>query len=91
MSRSWAGGSTRRWRKLRAVVLANNRATNGGRCTLAIPGVCTGEATHVHHTLGRTVTGDDPAHVVAACAACNLHVGDPAARPDPSPRPITRW
>lgn len=38
MSRSWANGSTRAWRSLRAAVLAANRATNAGRCTLALDG-----------------------------------------------------
>lgn len=87
MSRSWVKGSTRAWRRLRRLVLERD----GYICQLKIEGVCTGLATHVHHTLGRAITGDDPAYLVAACEACNLHVGDPAKVPDPPPRPRTRW
>jgi hypothetical protein len=50
-------------------------------------------ATHVHHTHGRGVTGDDPAYLVASCRSCNLTIGDPT-RPDvadPAPRPHTQW
>lgn len=105
MSRTWSRGSTRRWRRIRAAVLEHNLASNGGRCTLQIPTVCTGRADCAHHTHGRAITGDDPEHLVAACTACNLHIGDPqthnpactlcAQRPtntlDPEPRPATRW
>jgi hypothetical protein len=91
MSRSWQKGSTRRWRKLRTRVLAANLEQNGGTCQLAIPGVCQGQASHVHHTHGRSTTGDDPRYLIATCAACNLHTGDPTRRPDPPPRPRTRW
>lgn len=90
MSTSWKGGSTTAWRRLRAQVLAENQRTNSGACTLAIPGVCTGAATQVHHTLGRATTGDDPNHLQATCSACNLHVGDPT-RHNPQPRPTSRW
>lgn len=38
MSRSWSGGSTRAWRALRAAVLEENVARNGGACQLAYPG-----------------------------------------------------
>ena len=91
MSRSWAGGSTTAWRKLRASVLEDNLLNNGGWCVLNIPGVCTGPATCAHHTQGRAVTGDDPRHLVAACEACNLHIGDPTKHADPAPRPLTKW
>jgi 5-methylcytosine-specific restriction endonuclease McrA len=97
VSRSWANGSTRAWRVTRALVLARDRY----QCRLRIPGVCIGEAPlrgrmghpagHVHHTHGRATTGDDPAHMVAACRPCNLAVGDPTRKPDPDPRPVTRW
>jgi hypothetical protein len=90
VSKSWQRGSTRAWRRIRAAVLAANRAHNAGRCTLRIDKVCTGWADCVHHVLGRRATGDDPRHLVAACGACNRSVGDPA-RHDPEPRPITRW
>lgn len=88
MSRSWAKGSTRAWRRTRALVLQRD----GYQCQLQIPGVCTTRATHVHHTKGRAITGDDPAHLVAACAPCNLQVGDPTTRRhDPPPRPTSKW
>ncbi|GLI00318.1 hypothetical protein Pa4123_55940 [Phytohabitans aurantiacus] len=89
MSRSWRKGSTRRWRKLRAKVLASNAMENKGRCTLQIPGVCTTTATCVHHTRGKAY-GDDPRYLAAACEPCNLHVGDPT-RHSPPPQPRSRW
>lgn len=85
MSRGWSGGSTTAWRKIRAEVLARD----GHRCQLRLTG-CVGVATHAHHTLGRAVTGDDPARIVAACEPCNLAVGDPM-RTDPMPQPRTTW
>lgn len=87
---SWDKGSTRAWRRIRAGVLEENRRTNGGRCVLAIPGVCTGMATCVHHTVGRAVSGDDPRYLVASCKACNLHVGEPAKH-TPKPRRVSNW
>lgn len=90
MSRSWSSGSSRRWRQVRAYVLEVNRRRNRGRCRLNIPGVCTGVATQVHHTRGRKITGDDPRFLVAACAPCNRHVGEPSKR-KPQPRRVTKW
>lgn len=90
MSKVWEGGSTTRWRKIRANILLQNKITNGGRCTLSTP-VCTGIADTVHHTLGRAITGDDPRYLVAACAACNGHLGQPNHRPDPPCKPRTKW
>jgi 5-methylcytosine-specific restriction endonuclease McrA len=87
MSRNWSAGSTRAWRRTRARVLDRD----GHQCQLRIEGICTGRATHVHHTHGRAITGDDPAHLVAACPDCNLHLGDPTTQPDPQPRPRTPW
>lgn len=84
MSRAWAGGSTRRWRRDRATVLARD----GHRCQLKLPG-CSTVATEVHHVLGKGVS-DDPADCLAACQPCNLAAGDPRAS-DPAPRPVTRW
>lgn len=75
MSRNW-NGSTTAWRALRAQVLAENRVTNQGRCTLLLPG-CTGEADTAHHTLGRGVTGDNPKYIQAVCGHCNLKAGEP--------------
>jgi 5-methylcytosine-specific restriction endonuclease McrA len=107
VSRGWAGGSTRAWRTLRAAVLARDGfrcRAHPDHCTQARAKshTCTGAAPlsggpgvagHVHHTRGREMTGDDPAHLVAACPACNLAIGEPGARTatDPQPRPVTRW
>jgi 5-methylcytosine-specific restriction endonuclease McrA len=86
VSRSWEGGSTTAWRKVRAAVLMRD----GGQCRLRTQ-VCIGTATHAHHTLGRAQTGDDPAFIIAACAPCNLHVGDPMKAADPPCVSVTRW
>lgn len=84
MSANWSKGSTRRWRKIRAAVLAANNAANGGRCQVREK--CDGaQATVVHHTVGRRVTGDDPRFLAASCAPCNLAIGDPAKT---NPQPI---
>lgn len=103
MSKAWSRGSTRAWRKLRAWILARDgyrcRAHRDGWCDKK-PGqhTCTElaeltgpNAGHAHHTLGKSVTGDDPRHIVAACAPCNLHIGDPTKAGDPPGRSATRW
>jgi hypothetical protein len=47
---------------------------------------------HAHHTRGRAVTGDDPRHIVGACEACNLKIGEPdVGATDPVCVPITNW
>lgn len=54
---------------------------------------CTGgspESLQAHHVLGRSATGDDPRFLIAACRACNLATGDPAAK-DPPHRAMTDW
>lgn len=84
MAVGWEGGSTRAHRNARAQVLA----AAGERCQLRLDG-CTTIATEAHHTLGKTVTGDDPAFMVAACRSCNVRVGDPRAD-DPQPA-VTPW
>lgn len=84
MSKSWAGGSTRRWRALRTAVLTRDQWT----CRLQLPG-CTTRATQVHHLAGKQA-GDNPALLVSACAHCNGSVGDPT-RDNPNPRPTTAW
>lgn len=90
MSKAWARGSTYKWRRLRARVLEANAAENGGRCVVAIEGVCTGVANTVHHTQGRAVTGDDPRYLVACCKECNLHIGEPKHHSPPHRR-ISTW
>lgn len=100
MSDAWRGGSTTAWRKVRAFVLARDaaagwrcRAHDQGWCARAAASAhtCTSNPTVAHHTLGRAVSGDDPAHIVASCAACNLAIGDPAAAADPQPTRATKW
>ncbi|HEY9417480.1 MAG TPA: hypothetical protein VIQ30_22205 [Pseudonocardia sp.] len=95
---NWAGGSTRQWRRTRAYVMARDqgkgcRAHRDGWCDK--PGVhphtCTNAQQVAHHTLGRSVTGDDPRYIVAACEPCNLAIGDPTKLADPKPKPVTRW
>lgn len=103
MSQSWQRGSTRRWRRTRAHVITRDkercRAHNDGWCA-RVEGEhrCTGvaaltgpDAGHAHHTLGRAATGDDPRYLVAACAPCNLHIGDPTKSSDPPNKAVTRW
>lgn len=85
MSKGWGGGSTWAWRRKRERVLKRDNY----RCQLKIEGVCIGKATHVHHVKGKAM-GDDERWLVAACAPCNLHVGDPTKH-DPEPRQWTGW
>ena len=89
MSRNWAKGSTRAWRKTRAMVLEANQVANGGRCTLRLQG-CTGRATQAHHTRDRAIVGDDPRDLAAACAHCNRKAGRPEAT-SPKPKRVSRW
>jgi len=90
MSKSWSGGSTRAWRRLRARVLLRDRllcrAHADGWCARERPGAhdCSvrvalagPDAGHVHHTLGKARTGDDEQHLVAACGPCNRWIGEP--------------
>ena len=72
MSRAWAKGSTRAWRRIRVHVLARD----GYRCRIQLPG-CIGRANAVHHTIDRTLVGDDPNFLIAACQACNNKIGNP--------------
>jgi 5-methylcytosine-specific restriction endonuclease McrA len=84
MSKAWAGGSTRAWRRIRAEVLIRD----GNTCQLRLDN-CTDRAEHVHHTLGRAVTGDDPRFLKAACERCNLDIGE--VQVDAAPTPRSRW
>lgn len=93
MSKSWEGGSTRRWRKLRLAVLNRDRWT----CRIcqhpidpSLDGRRDPMAPSVHHTRGK-INGDSPEYLVAAHRKCNMDIGDPNATPDPQPRPMTRW
>jgi hypothetical protein len=88
MSQSWAGGSTRAWRRTRALVLLRD----GWTCQLRLPGVCVGrsEPMHVHHTRGKQF-GDDPAYLLASCEPCNLALGDPTKLADRPNEAVTKW
>jgi hypothetical protein len=90
MSRAWRGGSTSRWRKVRAQILAENLAATGGACQAAVPGVCTGQQEQVHHVLGRAVSGDDRRYLMPVCAACNRAIGEPGKRL-PQHKTVTKW
>lgn len=72
MSRSWAGGSTRRWRKLRTYVLDRD----GHLCQVPVAGgrKCGAHATHVDHITPLADGGNkwDSSNCRAACAPCNL-------------------
>ena len=100
MSRSWAGGSTRRWREKRERVLLANANQNKGKCMLDVgvecarhgrpcPGICTRVATEVHHARGKAY-GDEDRYLQAVCRACNLHVGQPG-RAVPDEKPVSSW
>lgn len=102
MSKAWSGGSTRAWRIVRERVLNRDgargwgcRAHEEGWCERdnAGPHVCRHVGEVAHHTRGRAVTGDDPAHMVNSCEPCNLAIGEPGARTVAEPRnvPITVW
>jgi hypothetical protein len=71
---------------------------DGYLCQLKISGVCTvhaplagGHAHHVHGPANCAGCATDRAdHLVAACPACNLHVGEPTTA-DPPNRGVTKW
>lgn len=94
MSESWAKGSTRAWRNTRERVLVRDR----NRCRLQVAGVCVGTSApmHVHHMHGKAsgckgCRADLATHLIATCAPCNLHVGNPAGGVDPPAVPVSRW
>lgn len=75
-----ARGSTRHWRRLRALVLDRD----GHSCQLPVEGghagnggpTCGAFATHVDHVVPRKLGGSDhPSNLRAACAPCNLRRG----------------
>lgn len=90
-----AAGSTRRWRRLRALVLDRD----GNRCQVPVNGgdpnnggaVCGAFATHVDHVLPRKLGGsDNPGNLRAACSSCNLRRGAASSTPPP-PRVGGSW
>lgn len=88
MSRSWKGGSTTRWRRLRAAILRRDK----GRCAIAAEG-CLGDADQVDHIIPLHMGGAkyDPTNCRAACAPCNLGRARTQPREEPAPRPVSSW
>lgn len=87
MSKAWNNAAKRGWKNIRLRILRRDNY----QCRLAIPGICEGYATQVHHTLGIAVTGHDEAYLVAACRPCNLRVGQPGNNTDPQHATSTDW
>lgn len=87
MSRSWAGGSTTAWRRLRAYVLARD----GYICQVRMD-CCTHHADQVDHIIPRSAGGEDTEqNCRAACRACNLARRTAAAQYEPEPRRVSSW
>jgi 5-methylcytosine-specific restriction endonuclease McrA len=94
VSKTWQGGSTRAWRAQRLRVLRRDL----NMCRLNVTDVCVGTSVpmHVHHVHGKAsgcpgCAADRADHLIATCAPCNLHVGDPTRQGEPPCNPITRW
>lgn len=74
MSRAWAGGSTRRWRKLRAYVL--ERDLNRCRVPDEDGRICGAVATDAGHIIPKAEGGTDcPANLRAECEPHNSQDG----------------
>lgn len=91
MSKGWSGGSTTRWRTLRAYVLERD----GYLCRVGLPG-CTEVAPlrggHVDHIVPKDMGGtDEESNLRASCATCNLSRKKARPEPEPDPRPVSRW
>jgi 5-methylcytosine-specific restriction endonuclease McrA len=89
VSNGWRGGSTTRWRLLRAYVLERDHYL----CRIGTAGVCVGAASHVDHIVPKSAGGEDTeSNLRAACEPCNLHRGAARVRaPEPAPRPVSQW
>ena len=89
-----AKGSTRRWRNLRAIVIA--RQTRPGqplqcqRCHTPVHPKCSTtqcpQCLHIHHLdgTGRTIDHVHPNRLALWCAGCNWAEGKPQPRPQHS-------
>lgn len=86
MSASWAGGSTRTWRKLRLFVL--DRDGFGCQVPTSSGDLCGAFATHVDHIVPLSKGGAkyDDRNCRAACASCNLRRGAAVKR-----QPVRAW
>lgn len=89
MSAGWSGGSTTRWRTLRAYVMERDHHL----CRIGTRGVCTEVATCVDHIIPKEMDGPDhESNLRASCEPCNLHRRTSKRRvPEPAPRPVSRW
>ena len=88
MSKAWAGGSTRAWRRYRRTIL--NRDAH--QCRLQLPG-CRTIATEVHHLDGvrAGLMPTNSERCIAACQPCNGKAGDPTTTSPPPAPPSTNW
>lgn len=95
MSTGWSGGSTTRWRVLRAYVLKRD----GYRCMVKMAG-CTVYArasvrdeAHVDHIVPLSMGGDkwDEGNCRASCAHCNLTRKKAVVVEEPAPKRVSRW
>lgn len=88
MSRGWSGGSTTRWRRIRAYVLQRDRH----QCQIRGP-KCTGTATTVDHIVPKSAGGEDTTtNLRGACPPCNYgrrHVVE--VQPQPQPKRVSKW
>jgi hypothetical protein len=92
VSKAWAGGSTRAWRRVRLLVLDRDKWTCqlcGGAINRRLRNPHP-QSAQVHHPLGKAY-GDDPAHLQAAHRLCNQRAGDPTSIADPQPKRVTQW
>lgn len=87
MSAGWALGSTTRWRRIRAYVLARD----GYVCRIGAAG-CVELATHVDHIVPKEAGGtDEEGNLRAACEPCNLGRRRARAEYEPDPRSVSEW
>jgi 5-methylcytosine-specific restriction endonuclease McrA len=106
VSEAWARGRNKRQQKIRLQVLDRDRwrctLRYPGEWTVRVrrrdgswgfdTRRCLDTADQAHHTADRTVVGDDPRYMVAACGPCNRRAGDPSRRGDPPHRRArTAW
>lgn len=92
MSAGWKNINRRYWHDhIRPQAMRRNQITHGGKCELAIEGVCTGRAEQVHHVLGVSVSPYDLRYLQAVCRACNNKIGDPQKYKDPPSKPLPHW
>lgn len=77
----------RLYQRNRKQLFADNLEATGGKCTLAIDGVCTGKQEQAHHIYGVCAGMLGP--IVPACGACNRYLGNVTKGKDPAGRAPT--